>query len=115
MLPITFRLHGEKGLAVQHASHRDPLPSSGGAAAELSERDAAILAFERRWWRHAGAKEQAIRDDFGLSAARYYQLLGALIDTPAALAHDPMLVKRLHRMRDARLAARTARRLTSTE
>jgi hypothetical protein len=75
----------------------------------------AILAFERRWWRHAGAKEQAIRDDFGLSAARYYQLLGALIDMPAALAHDPMLVKRLQRMRDARLATRTARRLTSTE
>jgi hypothetical protein len=75
----------------------------------------AILAFERRWWRHAGAKEQAIRDDFGLSAARYYQLLGALIDLPAALAHDPMLVKRLQRMRDARLDARTARRLTSTD
>jgi hypothetical protein len=75
----------------------------------------AILAFERRWWRHAGAKEQAIRDDFGLSAARYYQLLGALIDMPAALAHDPMLVKRLQRMRDARLDARTARRLTSTD
>lgn len=79
---------------------------------ELTERDEAILAFERQWWRHAGAKEQAIRQEFGLSAARYYQLLGALIDSPAALAHDPMLVKRLQRLRDARTAARSARALT---
>ena len=76
---------------------------------DLSERDAAILAFERQWWRHAGAKEQAIREEFGLSAARYYQLLGALIDRPAALKHDPMLVKRLLRLRETRLAARIAR------
>lgn len=88
-----------------------PAPQEG----TLSERDVAILAFERQWWRHAGAKEQAIREDFGLSAARYYQLLGALIDSPAALVHDPMLVKRLQRMRDARLAARTARSLTPTD
>lgn len=78
----------------------------------LGDRDLAILAFERRWWRHAGAKEQAIRDEFGVSAARYYQLLGALIDSPAAVVHDPMLVKRLQRMRDARAAARAARALT---
>jgi hypothetical protein len=80
--------------------------------AELTERDEAILAFERQWWRHAGAKEQAIRQEFGLSAARYYQLLGALIDSPAALARDPMLVKRLQRLREARTAARRARMLT---
>jgi hypothetical protein len=77
----------------------------------LGERDRAILEFERQWWRHAGAKDQAIRDQFGLSSARYYQLLGALIDTPAALVHDPMLVKRLQRGRDARMAARAARTL----
>jgi hypothetical protein len=75
----------------------------------LTGRDAAILAFERQWWRHAGAKEQAIREEFGLSAARYYQLLGALIDRPEALRHDPMLVKRLLRLRETRLAARQAR------
>ncbi len=86
--------------------------ASRSVAAELSDRDLAILAFERQWWRHAGAKEQAIRQDFGLSAARYYQLLGALIDSPAALVHDPMLVKRLQRLRDARMAARTTRTLT---
>lgn len=82
---------------------------------ELSERDVAILAFERQWWRHAGAKEQAIREEFGLSAARYYQLLGALIDRPAALTHDPMLVKRLLRLRETRQAARRTRTLPSDD
>jgi hypothetical protein len=80
-------------------------------AAGLTDREAAILDFERRWWRHAGAKEQAIREEFGLSAARYYQLLGALIDRPDALKHDPMLVKRLLRLREARTAARRSRTL----
>ncbi|MBC7442383.1 MAG: DUF3263 domain-containing protein [Ramlibacter sp.] len=79
--------------------------------AGLTERDAAVLSFERQWWRHAGAKEQAIRGQFDLSAARYYQLLAVVIDSPAALAHDPMLVKRLHRMRDARAQARDGRSL----
>jgi hypothetical protein len=85
-----------------------------GSVPGLSARDVAILAFERTWWKHAGAKEQAIRDEFALSAARYYQLLGALIDSPSALAHDPMLIKRLHRVRDARTAARSVR-LTSLD
>jgi hypothetical protein len=75
----------------------------------LGPRDEAVLAFERRWWSHPGAKEQAIRSEFGLSAARYYQVLGALLDSPLALAHDPMLVKRLQRMRDARSLARSRR------
>jgi hypothetical protein len=75
----------------------------------LSDRDLALLAFEGEWRRHAGAKEEAIRSDLGMSPARYYQLLGRLIDTAEAQAHDPMLVKRLRRLRDARAAARTAR------
>ncbi|MDX6286382.1 MAG: hypothetical protein QOG53_1867 [Frankiales bacterium] len=81
------------------------------SADELSERDQAILAFERQWWRYAGAKEQAIRDLFDMSGTRYYQVLNALIDQPEALRHDPMLVKRLRRMRAARQRARAARRL----
>jgi len=80
-------------------------------APTLSDRDLAILAFEGQWAQHVGAKEQAIRARFGLSAARYYQLLGALIDSPLALAHDPMLIKRLQRMRDARSEARARRSL----
>ncbi|GEA85660.1 MAG: DUF3263 domain-containing protein [Cellulomonas sp.] len=86
-------------------------PAGRDGGVELSERDASILAFERQWWKYAGAKEQAIRELFDLSATRYYQILNALIDDPAALAHDPMLVKRLRRMRSSRQRARTARRL----
>jgi hypothetical protein len=78
----------------------------------LSERDRAILDFERQWWKYAGAKEQAIRDSLGMPATRYYQVLNALIDRPAALAHDPMLVKRLRRLRSARHGARSAERLS---
>lgn len=78
---------------------------------ELSDRDREVLAFERQWWKYAGAKEQAIRELFDMSATRYYQVLNALIDSPAALAHDPMLIKRLRRMRQSRQRARTARRL----
>jgi len=81
--------------------------------AGLTERDEQILAFERQWWKYAGAKEQAVRELFDMSATRYYQVLNALIDDPAALAHDPMLVKRLRRMRSSRQRARTARRLGS--
>jgi len=84
-----------------------------GDVDELSERDEQVLAFERQWWKYAGAKEQAVRELFDMSATRYYQVLNALIDSPAALAHDPMLVKRLRRMRTTRQRARTARRLGS--
>jgi hypothetical protein len=80
---------------------------SGG----LSRRDREILAFERQWWKYAGAKEQAIRELFDMSATRYYQVLNALIDTPAALSADPMLVKRLRRLRASRQRQRSARRL----
>jgi hypothetical protein len=75
----------------------------------LTDRDLAILAFEGEWVRHVGAKEEAIRSDLGISPARYYQLLGRLIDSTEAQQHDAMLVKRLRRMRDARLAGRAAR------
>ncbi|GAA2299960.1 DUF3263 domain-containing protein [Actinomadura sp. NPDC048955] len=81
--------------------------SAGG----LSERDRRILAFERQWWKYAGAKEQAIRETFDMSATRYYQLLNILIDRAEALECDPMLVKRLRRMRTQRQRSRAARRL----
>jgi hypothetical protein len=85
----------------------------------LSDRERAILAFEARSFvaapftsggrRNNGAKEEAIRAELGIAPARYYQLLGRLIDTAEALEHDPMLVRRLRRMREAREAARAAR------
>ncbi|HEX2195474.1 MAG TPA: DUF3263 domain-containing protein [Actinomycetota bacterium] len=77
----------------------------------LSERDVAILDFERSWWKHAGVKEQAIRERFDMSATRYYQLLNELLENPAALAHDPILVKRLKRLRTYRQRQRVARLL----
>jgi hypothetical protein len=78
---------------------------------ELSQRDREIIGFERQWWKYAGAKEQAIRELFDMSATRYYQVLNALIDSPAALEADPMLIKRLRRLRSTRQRARSARRL----
>ena len=72
----------------------------------LDERQRAIIDFERQWWKHAGAKEQAIRERFSLSPTRYYQLLNALLDQPEALAYDAVTVSRLRRLR----ATRTRRR-----
>jgi hypothetical protein len=80
-------------------------------ADELSSRDAAMLDFERQWWKYAGAKEQAVREKFDMSSTRYYQVLNALIDRPEALAHDPLLVRRLRRLRATRQRQRSARRL----
>jgi hypothetical protein len=77
----------------------------------LSDRDLEILAFERQWWKYAGSKEQAIKELFDMSSTRYYQVLNALLDNPAALEADPMLIKRLRRMRASRQRARTSRRL----
>ena len=85
--------------------------AGGLPQSSLSDRDQAILEFERQWWKYAGAKEQAIRELFDMSATRYYQVLNSLLDNPAALEADPMLVKRLRRMRASRQRARSARRL----
>jgi hypothetical protein len=87
-------------------------PTDGVEPADgLTRREREILAFERQWWKYAGAKEQAIKDLFDMSATRYYQVLNALIDRPESLAADPMLVKRLRRLRASRQRARSARRL----
>jgi hypothetical protein len=75
----------------------------------LSERDRAVLIFEKQYWKYTGAKEQAIRDRFEMSATRYYQVLNALLDRPEAQEFEPMLVKRLRRQRAARQRARSGR------
>lgn len=87
------------------------LPAVGTKTGGLDRREREILAFESQWWKYAGAKEQAIRELFGMSATRYYQILNTLIDKPEALAADPLLVKRLRRLRNSRQRTRTARRL----
>jgi hypothetical protein len=99
--------------AQEHLSTAESVPAEASIDSHLSGRDQQMLALERQWWKYAGAKEQAIRELFDLSATHYYQILNALIDTEAALAHDPMLVKRLRRLRTSRHRARTARRLGS--
>lgn len=76
---------------------------------QLTELDERMLAFEREWSARVGAKEAAIQAEFGIPAARYYQILYALIDSPIALRSDPLLVRRLQRLRDARTRARAAR------
>lgn len=92
--------------AVEQSSHDPARPGS-----TLSDRDLDMLSMERLWWQFAGAKEQAIREKFDMSATRYYQLLNALIDSDDALAFDPLLVKRLRRLRAQRQRSRSARRL----
>jgi hypothetical protein len=77
---------------------------------QLSEQETQILVFERDWWLVGGAKEEAVRTKFALSATRYYQLLNKLIDQSAALEFDPVLVRRLQRLRQTRQQARSAGR-----
>lgn len=89
----------------------EALHPTDGQPEGLSCREREMLLFERQWWRYAGSKEQAIREQFETSATRYYQALNNLIDRPEALAEDPVLVKRLRRLRSGRQRARAARRL----
>ena len=79
-----------------------PVPDLPARPGGLTRREHEMLAFERQWWRRPGAKETAIRDRFGLAPTRYYQVLNALVDRPAALEADPLLVRRLRRLRAAR-------------
>jgi hypothetical protein len=77
-----------------------------GNTGELNERQRAVLALERRSWPAPGAKERAIREQLGMVPVRYYQLLNALLDDPRALAHDPVTVNRLRRIRESRRTER---------
>lgn len=76
----------------------------------LTSRELTMLAFERQWWKYAGAKEQAIRELFDMSAVRYYQLLNNLIEKEAAVAAEPLLVKRLRGVRGTRARVRARSR-----
>jgi hypothetical protein len=85
-----------------------PVDSEAPAApAGLTRREHDMLVFERQWWRRAGAKDTAIRTSFGMPPTRYYQALNALVDRPAALAADPLVVGRLRRVRAARHRGRS--------
>ena len=85
------------------------MENANNSPAVLSDLEARILEFEGTWWKFAGAKESAIKELFDLNAPRYYQLLNDLIDRDDALIAAPMLVKRLRRLREARMSARSSR------
>ena len=99
------------GASTATAGTPEAAENDNGVTLPARERD--MLAFERQWWRVAGAKEAAIRERFGMSATRYFQVLNALVDRPEALAADPLLVRRLRRMRGARQRQRSGRVLGS--
>jgi hypothetical protein len=103
------RTAGETATAADERVPAEP-PEEPLAAEEdvLTDRERGILAFERQWWKRQGTKERAIRELFDMSVSRYYQILNALLDKPAALRADPMLIKRLRKVRAARQHARTA-------
>ena len=87
------------------------MPQNEGTP-ELSELEVSVLEFERRWWKYGGAKDHAIRERFDMSATSYFQILNPLLDNPAALASDPMLVKRLRRIRTTRQSERAQARVS---
>ena len=80
-------------------------------AVALTERDRAIIEFERTWWSEGVSKESIIRERFELSTTRYYELLADLIDSDEAYAYDPLVIRRLRRLRDRRRRARFERQI----
>jgi len=90
------------------------MPLNDPATASLSEFEVKMLEFERSWWRHAGVKESSIKELFNLTPPAYYQLLNNLIDREAAVLAEPILVKRLRRLRDSRTQSRSSSKLGFT-
>ena len=89
-------------------------PTSDSVATGLSELEIKLLEFERNWWRHAGSKESAIKELFNLTPPAYYQLLNNLIDRQEALMAQPILVKRLRRIRETRTMTTSSSKLGFT-
>jgi hypothetical protein len=89
-------------------------PASARIPEVLDDLERRVLDFEREAWRLHIPKDRAIRQTFGFSTTRYHQLLHRAVDRPAALAYDPMLVRRLRRLRSLRRKRRTAQRLGIT-
>lgn len=92
---------------MQHVTNNNKVEDGGSPRPNvyvLTQFDRDLLEFEGHSWRHSGAKEEAVNQRFGISLTRYYQHLNRLIDVEAALAVDPVLINRLRRMRDDRLA-----------
>jgi hypothetical protein len=76
------------------------------SASSLSDIEVRMLDFERQWWKYAGTKDAAIKELFDMPTKKYYEILNSLIDRDDALASSPLLIKRLRRLREARLERR---------
>jgi hypothetical protein len=100
-----------RGVRLLASLGMSPSTNEAPPGAPLDPRDRAILEFERTWWRDPGPKGRKIRERLGISSARYHQLLNRIIDRPEALAFDPMLVRRLRRVREERRRRRVAGQL----
>lgn len=101
-----FGLPGQHPPPEAEAAAEDETPDVAPAPPQIGPRERAVLEFETRRFKNAGRKEQAIRDEFDISPTHYFQIVNALLDDPAALAHDPTLVSRLRRLREQRQQAR---------
>ena len=71
----------------------------------LTERDLAILQFESNWFTLDEDRHDAIRARFACSVEDYNLELNRVIDHPAALNADQLVVRRLRRHRDRRRRA----------
>ena len=71
----------------------------------LDERDLAILQFEATWFMLDEDRHDAIRARFACSVEDYTLDLNRVIDLPAALLADQLVVRRLRRHRDRRRRA----------
>jgi hypothetical protein len=91
--------HTEFAVPVDVARDAAAIMDAAIVDAALTEPQRAMLEFERQWWQRGGAKEQAIRDTFGMTPIRYYQALNGVLGLPAAMRYDAMLVSRLLRIR----------------
>jgi hypothetical protein len=83
--------------------------------AGLTARERAVLEFEQSWWLSRVPKDQAVREQFQLTEAEYAVLLDDLIDTEVAMSAEPLLVRRLRRLRERRRTVQTARRTADQE
>ena len=79
----------------------------GQAWGVLTDQERAILAFEANWWTHHGEKDALVLEHFGLPPDRYAAVLADLVDRPDALNHDPLVVRRLRRLRERNRRARS--------
>lgn len=92
--------HGNVALAAEAAASHDE--NRDILTPQLDAASTRILDFERNWRRHTASKEDGIVAHLQMSPTHYYMRLAALLDDPLALAHDPQLVARLRRLRQAR-------------